>query len=312
MDFKLDENAKVMLDKILLAWPLVIRNKWKERIDYNCKKIAALKNLSTITDEIVLQAAQEVAPKSYEPLFLKLRDPEAFAKKIKESREQEFLAPKDLPVKIKRWKTPYSETKEVLDKKPEEMKVIAFCGSPRVGGNTDVLIDQLLKGTQSKGAKTEKVLLHKMKISPCTGCRACRKGDVPTICVIKDDMTALYDKLYESDCIVIGFPIYTARESAQTSIFFDRIDCLENPYLTKKIPDGKRAAVIGVWAWPGEETYDFILEGHATLLKLHHIEPVEIISASGCRGKNYGRGTVANDKKGMEEVFEAGVKLVCG
>ena len=308
----LDEKAKVLLDKILMAWPLVTRDRWKERILYNCEKIAALKNLDIITEENLLFAAQEVAPKSYEPLFIKFREPDVFAKIIQETRQQETLDPKDLPVKIRRWKTPYSEKKEVLNKKPEEMKVIAFCGSPRVKGNTDVLIDQLLKGAQSKGAKTEKVMLHKMKIGYCTGCRLCRKGDVPTFCAIKDDMIPLYEKIYESDCIVVGFPIYTARESAQTSVFFDRLDCLSNPYLIRKVPDGKRAAIIGTWQWPGEETYAFILEGHATLLKLHYMEPVEIISASGCKGKNYGRGAVANDLKGMEDVFQAGEKLVCG
>ncbi|OGL41998.1 MAG: hypothetical protein A2043_00910 [Candidatus Schekmanbacteria bacterium GWA2_38_9] len=312
MALNYDENSRAMLDKILMAWPLVTRERWKERILYNCEKIAALKNLEIITSETLLQAAQEVAPKSYEPLFLKLREPDVFAKVIQETRQQETLAPKDLPVRIKRWETPYSGKKEVLNKNPEEMKVIAFCGSPRVGGNTDVLIEQLLNGAQSRGAKTEKVMLHKKKIGYCTGCRMCRKGDVSTICVIKDDMTPLYDKIYGSDCIVVGFPIYTARESAQTSVFFDRLDCLANPYLTRKVPDGKRAAVIGTWQWPGEETYAFILEGHATLLKLHYMEPVEIISASGCKGKNYGRGAVANDLKGMEDVFQAGEKLVCG
>ena len=312
MSFKLDEKAKLLLDKILMAWPLVIRDRWEERIFYNCKKVAALKNLETVTEEILLQATQEVAPKSYEPLFVKFRTPEIFAKIIQETRQQETLDPKDLPVKIKRWKTPYTEKKEILSKKPEEMKVVAFCGSPRVGGNSDVLIDQLLKGAQSKGAKTEKVMLNKLKIGPCNGCRKCRKEDVLNFCVIKDDMTPLYEKMYESDCVAVGFPIYTARESAQTSLFFDRIDCFANPYLTRQIPDGKRAAVITTWQWPGEETYAFIVEGHATLLKLHNFEPVELISASGCKGKNYGRGAVVNDKKGMEEVFEAGVKLVCG
>ena len=45
MGSNLDEKAKVLLDKILMAWPLVIRDRWKERILYNCKKLAALKKL---------------------------------------------------------------------------------------------------------------------------------------------------------------------------------------------------------------------------------------------------------------------------
>src|SRR3989304_6467888 len=126
MALNYDEKAKLLIDKILMAWPLVTRDRWKERILYNCKKIAALKNLDIITEENLLFAAQEVAPKSYEPLFIKFREPDVFAKIIQETRQQETLDPKDLPVKIKRWKTPYTGKKEVLSKKPEEMKVIAF------------------------------------------------------------------------------------------------------------------------------------------------------------------------------------------
>ncbi len=47
------------------------------------------------------------------------------------------------------------------------MYVLGINGSPRVGGNTDILLDKALEGAKNKGAKTEKIILNKLKFSPC-------------------------------------------------------------------------------------------------------------------------------------------------
>ena len=64
-------------------------------------------------------------------------------------------------------------------------------------------------------------------------------------------MTAMmYDKLYAMDGLILGFPIYTARENAIMANFMDRWDCLSNPELSRKMPAGKKALVISTWMWP--------------------------------------------------------------
>ncbi|MFC1675417.1 NAD(P)H-dependent oxidoreductase, partial [Candidatus Omnitrophota bacterium] len=45
------------------------------------------------------------------------------------------------------------------------MYVLGINASPRIGGNTDLLLDQALKGAANKGAKTEKVMLNSLKFS---------------------------------------------------------------------------------------------------------------------------------------------------
>ena len=57
-------------------------------------------------------------------------------------------------------------------------------------------------------------------------------------------MTSIYDKLYEMDGFIAGFPIYTARENGIMAKFMDRWDCLSNPYLTRKMPGMKKGLIV--------------------------------------------------------------------
>jgi len=57
------------------------------------------------------------------------------------------------------------------------MNVLALFGSPRKGGNTDLLVDQIIKAAKTKGHTTEKRYLYDYTISLCADCRQCKKGD---------------------------------------------------------------------------------------------------------------------------------------
>jgi multimeric flavodoxin WrbA len=97
--------------------------------------------------------------------------------------------------------------------------VIGFVGSPRNGGNTDILVDAILAGAREAGATVQKVMLDDLTINPCKACYGCRPGGV---CVQDDDMTDLYKKMQASDAWVIGTPVYWWGPSAQLKAFVDR------------------------------------------------------------------------------------------
>ncbi len=73
--------------------------------------------------------------------------------------------------------------------------IIGILGSPRKGGNTDILLDEALKAARGKGAKTKKIILNELKFSPCQECENIRKDGV---CIIKDDwqMTILGNRKF--------------------------------------------------------------------------------------------------------------------
>lgn len=103
------------------------------------------------------------------------------------------------------------------------VKVLGIVASPRRKGNSEILLDKVLAGAFSKGAKTEKVVLNNLSIRPCQGCERCRKNG---ICFIKDDMRGLYKKLKEANAIVVASPVYFGSITAQLKLMIDRCQCI--------------------------------------------------------------------------------------
>jgi multimeric flavodoxin WrbA len=98
-------------------------------------------------------------------------------------------------------------------------RVLGIVGSPRRGGNTDILVDEVLAGAAEAGALTEKAMLSKLDIGPCRACETCKKAGK---CVQQDDMHALLTQMDQSDVWVLGTPVYWWGPSAQFKAFLDR------------------------------------------------------------------------------------------
>jgi putative NADPH-quinone reductase len=98
-------------------------------------------------------------------------------------------------------------------------RVLGIVGSPRSGGNTDTLVDEILSAARKEGAIVEKIMLNELEIAPCQACNACRTTGE---CMQQDDMNSLWDKLRVSDVWVLGTPVYWWGPSAQLKAFVDR------------------------------------------------------------------------------------------
>lgn len=104
------------------------------------------------------------------------------------------------------------------------MKVVGTVGSPRKGGNTDVLVSAVLEGAGSVGAAVEKIYLGDLRIDFCDSCETCIQADPNAdYCFKEDDMRDLYPKIAQADCLLVGTPVYFFSLSAQTKVFLDRL-----------------------------------------------------------------------------------------
>ena len=99
------------------------------------------------------------------------------------------------------------------------MKILGVLGSPRVGGNSDILLQQALAAGKEAGAEVEKIVLSKKKISGCLDCTKCNETG---ICVIKDDMPKIHKKILEADAIIHSVPLYFWAMTAQMKAYLDR------------------------------------------------------------------------------------------
>ncbi|MBE6506517.1 MAG: flavodoxin family protein [Methanocorpusculum parvum] len=97
--------------------------------------------------------------------------------------------------------------------------ILALNGSPRRNGNTETVLDAFLAGAEKAGAKTEKIRLASLSFKNCLGCNACHKKG---ICVLKDELTEVFEKVMACDILVLASPIYSMTVTAEMKGFIDR------------------------------------------------------------------------------------------
>ena len=99
-------------------------------------------------------------------------------------------------------------------------KVLILSGSPRKGGNSDILCDEFMRGAEKAGNTVEKLRIAEKKIGYCKACYFCGKSD--GVCVIKDDMAEILEKMHWADVIVLASPVYFYSIDAQMKAVIDR------------------------------------------------------------------------------------------
>jgi len=135
------------------------------------------------------------------------------------------------------------------------LKVLGIMGSPRIKGNTDLLLDEALKGAKSQGATIEKIVVDKLHIEPCRENYGCEKDGK---CIIKDDMDSIYQKLLESDRVILASPMFFYGLTSQTKALIDRCQALwvKRYVLKQQLPGGRKGAFIAVGATKGKTLFD--------------------------------------------------------
>lgn len=98
-------------------------------------------------------------------------------------------------------------------------KVLIISASPRRNGNSNTLCQQFATGAQESGNAVEQVFLTDQDIGYCRGCGVCNTTHV---CVQKDDMAKMLEKLIAADVIVFATPVYFYSMDGQLKTFIDR------------------------------------------------------------------------------------------
>jgi multimeric flavodoxin WrbA len=187
------------------------------------------------------------------------------------------------------------------------VKAVAIYGSPRRGGNTDLLLHETVKGMREAGAEVEEIFLREMRFSPCLEIYGCEKDGR---CVIKDDMETVYPKLRELDCLVLASPIFFYAVSAHTKAFIDRCQCFwVGKYLLKKpITQGKmrRGVFIAVGGSKGQKIFDGPL---LTIKYLFDVLDCELFKTLLYRQIDK-KGDIVNHPGALNDAYELGKGLI--
>jgi len=189
------------------------------------------------------------------------------------------------------------------------MKVLGILGSPRVGGNSDILLDRALAGAKDAGAEVEKIILCRKKISGCLNCEKCNRTG---LCAIKDDMPQIHKKFLEADAVIHSVPVYFWSMTAQMKAYLDRwcafFDaewrCHKTYYPRIK---GKKIGLITVCGDPDVCTADPIVHSFKKTADFTKMNWIGTVMASAAA-----KGEVAKNAKAQKEAYELGKKAAKG
>ncbi len=182
------------------------------------------------------------------------------------------------------------------------MKIIGVVGSPRKGGNTDVLVKHILQGASDRGAATRLIYLNDMEFKGCQDCGYCKiNGD----CMQQDDMIPVYKDIEESDTIIIGSPIYMWNISGQTKLFIDRLYALVNPDMSMRLKEGKKAVLVFTQGASDPGAFQYVFSWLEKLMQMSKFRVLDTIIAPGVRKT----GEVAQNTDLMNKAYSLGNQL---
>lgn len=103
------------------------------------------------------------------------------------------------------------------------MNVVGIYGSPRKGGNSDLILDSALEGARQQGADVKRIYVRDLHMSGCVECGGCEKTGT---CVVQDDMKDVYPLLDDADIIIVSSPIFFYGLSSQVKALIDRAQAI--------------------------------------------------------------------------------------
>lgn len=187
------------------------------------------------------------------------------------------------------------------------MKVLGISASPRVKGNSDLLLRQALAGAESTGADVEYIRLSDYKIAPCIECNSCYTTGT---CTIQDDYQQLLAKMLDTGRLIFATPIFFMGVCAQAKTFIDRCQCLwAQKYVLKKelitVERDRRAMVIAIGGSKSKKQFDSIrltMISFFDALQMHYVSNLFINKVNAL-------GEIEKHPSALRETFRLGREL---
>ena len=183
------------------------------------------------------------------------------------------------------------------------MRVLGIMGSPRIGGNSDLLLDRALAGAREAGAEVEKIILNRKKISGCQDCKECNETG---LCALKDDMPEIHRKILEADAVIHSGPVYFWSMTSQMKAYLDRwcafFDADWNwhkAYYPRM--KGKRIGLITVCGDVNVHTADPMVHSFKTTADFTKLRWIGAVMASATE-----QGEIAGNEVAQNEAYELG------
>ena len=187
------------------------------------------------------------------------------------------------------------------------MRILGVSGSPRRGGNSDIILDNILKGT---GAESDTLYLSDTDFSPCIGCEQCRKDKICTR--FEDGLTPWYDTISDAKGLVLVSPVHNYNITSWMKAFIDRLYCFydfdnERPRgWSSRLAGQERAAALAIVAEQlSEEDLGFAMDAMRMPIQAFGYQVAGQMSVLG----KFEAGIVGKDPSALNKASKLGKKL---
>ena len=188
------------------------------------------------------------------------------------------------------------------------MKITAFLGSPRVEGNSDILLREALRALEGTEHDILIFRLNNMDIKPCQNCGGC---DATGECVIGDDMKEISSAIRDSDRFILASPVFFFGLSAQSKIMIDRCQSFWcEKYLLKKTvpagPNGRKGLLMlvgGMKKEVGVQCSEVTAQAFFRTISVPHHETLSFLGVDA-------KGEIRNHPTALNDVFEAAKRFL--
>ncbi|MGB2578512.1 multimeric flavodoxin WrbA [Elusimicrobium simillimum] len=155
--------------------------------------------------------------------------------------------------------------------------ILVITGSPREGGNTELLADAFIKGASANGHQTTRFDAGVKKLAACAACDNCWGNGLP--CMFRDKFAELEPLLETADVLVIASPLYWFTVSAQIKAAIDRMYCYSHPNAKRKL---KISESVFICCGAGEEdSFDAVISSYKLTADYMNWKNAGIIIAPG-------------------------------
>ena len=187
------------------------------------------------------------------------------------------------------------------------MKVLGILGSPRREGNTEILLDEALRGASDHGGLCEKVILRDLKITPCLEIYKCAEDGV---CAIQDEMQGLFPKIIQAERLLLASPIFFYSVPALAKAMIDRCQSLWVKKYILKLPVSpiadRKGVFISVAATRGKKLFDGV-----RLTVRYFFDAIDVAYSDELfvRGADE-KGEVRDQPEALKAAYDLGRRLV--
>jgi len=143
--------------------------------------------------------------------------------------------------------------------------VLGVGGSPRRGGNSDILLQHIIDGVRGGGVAADRFYLREFRYGGCIGCERCRRDKICT--GLKDGMSLLYPRILASRGLVLVSPTHHYNVTAWMKAFIDRLYCFYDfedsrprGWSSRLAGQGRKAVLAAVCEQVDEGDMGFTLE----------------------------------------------------